>query len=286
MSKLIAKEVLELRSVEHSDAARCHVLSRAVGWLHRHEDWQMAIALGNGVVAKLDEQIIATALWWAYGEKHATIGMIIVARAYQGIGIGKQVMAALLAQTQGRSLLLNATAAAEPLYAKLGFVGCATVHLHQAEVLGENAPTVPPGNRLRATTAGDISLLAVLDQQASGLCRTRLLQGLLAIGEAVVLERSGIPVGFSILRPFGRGLVVGPVVAENPHEARLLVGHWLHQRRGQFMRVDAPSDSELSAWLSDRRLELVESVRTMVRGTWPTRVGSGRFFAIGSPALG
>ena len=61
----------------------------------------MVIGLGHGVVATLGAEIVATALWWPYGETHATLGMIIVSPDHQGAGIGKRLMQGLFEQTQG-----------------------------------------------------------------------------------------------------------------------------------------------------------------------------------------
>lgn len=280
------RQAPQLRAIADSDAASCHVLSRAVGWPHRVEDWQMGIALGRGVVAVRDGEIVATALWWPYGEAHATLGMIIVSPDHQGGGIGKQLMDALFAQAQGRSLLLNATAAGEPLYAKLGFVGFGQVHQHHGNALGTEAPILQPGDRLRSATSEDLSVLERLDLQATGLPRQQTLRTLLACGEAVLLERGGASIGFSVLRRFGRGLVVGPVVAESSENARILIAHWLHEHRGQFLRVDVPSDTGLEEWLTAQGLKPAGPVTSMARGVRPVAAGPARLFALINQALG
>ena len=57
-----------------------------MAWTHRFEDWAIALELGQGFVL-LDGagSVIATAAWSAYGEDHATAGMIIIAKAAKAV---------------------------------------------------------------------------------------------------------------------------------------------------------------------------------------------------------
>lgn len=286
MSAADTQETLVLREIAGADAPLCVELSRRVGWPHRVEDWEMVIGLGHGVVAALGRKLVGSALWWPYGESHATLGMIIVSPEQQGAGIGKRLMQALLAQTEGRSLMLNATVAGEPLYAKSGFVPYGGVRQYHGEVLAVAAPELRPGDRLRRGARTDLPLLERLDLEASGLLRGPALSALLARGECVILERNGDPIGFSIQRAFGRGLVIGPVVAADGADARTLVTHWLHGRQGQFMRIDVSADSGLGEWLVERGFGPAGEVTAMVRGERPHASGSARVYALINQALG
>lgn len=286
MSAADVHEPLILRDVAMSDAAACEELSRVVGWPHRVEDWEMVISLGHGVVATLGEDIVGTALWWPYGEAHATLGMIIVSPERQGGGIGKKLMNAVFEQAEGRSLMLNATVAGEPLYARCGFVRHGGAAQYHGQPAATPAPEPAAGDRLRPMVPADLPLLERLDLQATGLSRGHVLATLIGCGEGVVLERGGEPVGFSILRRFGRGFVVGPVVAPGSAEARLLIAHWLHERQGQFLRVDLPAGSGLEDWLTERGLKHAGPVTGMVRGTPPVAPGPARLYALVNQALG
>lgn len=246
----------------------------------------MVIGLGHGVVAALGRKLVATALWWPYGESHATLGMIIVSPEQQGAGIGKRLMQALLEQTEGRTLMLNATVAGEPLYAKSGFLAYGGVRQYQGETLAVAPPELRPGQRLRTATQADLPLLERLDQEASGLPRGPTLSALQARGECAILEHNGDPAGFSILRAFGRGLAIGPVIAADGADARALVAHWLHGRHGQFMRIDIRTDSGLAEFLAERGLRPVGEVTAMVRGERPHASGSARVYALINQALG
>lgn len=286
MTEIEAPGALALRAIRAEDAASCAELSRRVGWPHRREDWEFVIGLGHGVVGERDGRLVASAMWWPYDESHATLGVIIVAPEEQGAGIGRRLMQMLLAQAEGRSLMLNATAAGEALYARLGFRPCGGVRQQHGHVLAVAAPELGADERLRPATAADLPLLERLDREATGLERGPTLTALLGCGECVVLERSGQPIGFSILRAFGRGDVIGPVVATDEAGARKLIACWLHGRAGQFMRIDLPLGSGLCEWLEQVGLAPAGDVTAMVRGDLPAAPGPARLHALINQALG
>ncbi|CAD5293170.1 Acetyltransferase (GNAT) domain-containing protein [Bosea sp. 62] len=286
MTGIEAPEALTLRPIGMDDATSCAELSRRVGWPHRREDWEFVIGLGHGVVGERDGKLVATGLWWPYGEGHATVGMIIVAPEEQGAGMGKRLMQALLAQAAERSLMLNATVAGEPLYVRLGFRPCGGVSQYHGHVHAVAAPEPGAGKRLRPGSPADLARLERLDREATGLERGPVLAALLQCGNCLVLEQAGQPVGFSILRAFGRGQVIGPVVAVDETDARTLIACWLHGRAGQFIRVDLPLGSGLGDWLVQHGLAPAGDVTAMVRGDLPVASGPARLHALVTQALG
>lgn len=286
MTGIATPDVLTLRPIGMGDAASCAELSRRVGWPHRREDWEFVIGLGHGVVGEWNGKLVATGLWWPYGESHATVGMIIVAPEEQGAGIGKRLMQALLGQAEGRSLMLNATVAGEPLYARLGFRPCGGVSQYHGLVRAVAPPELGAGERLRPGGPADLATLERLDREASGLERGPVLAALLQCGECLVLERAGQPVGFSILRAFGRGQVIGPVVAADETDARTVSACWLHGRAGEFIRADLQLGSGLSDWLVQHGLAPAGDVTAMVRGDLPAASGPARLHALITQALG
>ncbi|KAK9326533.1 acyl-CoA N-acyltransferase [Lipomyces starkeyi] len=276
----------ELRPMTIADVHGCHRLSQSVSWPHRAEDWEFVIRLGRGLVFIENGNAVASGLWWPHGERHATLGMIIVDPNRQGSGIGKHLMTGLLDQLGERSQILHATAPGEPLYGKLGFVAAGSVRQYQGEAINVPAPTLSKRQRLRPTTPADLPILLELDRQATGLPRQDTLAALLALGEGVVLEQDGEPVGFSILRPFGRGQVVGPAVASSAEEARMLIQHWLHTEDGRFLRIDVPGGTGLDDWLVEHGLAFTDYATMMVRGDKPAAFGPARLFALINQALG
>jgi hypothetical protein len=91
----------------------------------------------------------------------------------------------------------------------------------------------------------------------------------------------------ALIRRFGRGLAIGPVIAPDAARAKALVAHFLAARPGQFVRVDVPEESGLGPWLEGLGLAHAGPVFRMVRGRKPApRPGSPRPFALISHAFG
>lgn len=131
-------------SPDHLEAAVA--LSRQAGWPHRPEDWQMALALSEGMVAIEDDRVVGTVLVTPYKDDCATINMVIVDETMRGRGLGRSLMDAALRIAGDRPLRLVATTAGLPLYQKLGFHECGTVLQHQgfAGGIGARLARKPP----------------------------------------------------------------------------------------------------------------------------------------------
>jgi GNAT superfamily N-acetyltransferase len=223
-------------------------LSRQADWPHRLKDWRMALALSGGcaAVSGHGNRVIGTALMTPYGSDTATINMVIVDASVRGRGLGRKLMDAVLSLAGDRSLQLVATESGLPLYERLGFRMSGTVVQHQGHVARSIA--APAG--IRPARVYDIPPIIELDRAAYGADRGSLISHLAGVGSLAVLERAGRPVGFSALRPFGRGEVIGPVVAANLDDAKALASHFLAARSGAFVRIDTDATTGLGPWLA------------------------------------
>ncbi|ATO32478.1 Acetyltransferase [Dickeya dianthicola RNS04.9] len=72
-------------------------MTQQMNWPHRLEDWQDALLLGEGLVAEEQGQPVGTALCWRWGERWATIGLVVVDGRQQGRGIGRALMTQAMA---------------------------------------------------------------------------------------------------------------------------------------------------------------------------------------------
>ncbi|GJD62376.1 GNAT family N-acetyltransferase [Methylobacterium frigidaeris] len=257
-------------------------LSQEMAWPYRREDWDFALQAGRGFALERDGAVIGTAAWFPHGEDHATIGMIIVSGAAQGRGYGTRLVEALLAAAGPRTILLNSTAEGRALYERYGFTPVGTIRQHQGPFRRRRAASPDPG--VRAMGPADIEAVARLDQEATGFARRPLLERLIAAGEGHVLLRDGARPAYAIVRPFGRGHVVGPVVAGSPDEARRLIEAALTRLDGRFVRIDVPDAAQLSPWLTEIGLPQVGDALTMVRGT-PPPTGPARLFALANQSF-
>lgn len=265
----------------HLDAAAA--LSRQAGWPHRREDWELVLALGKGFAAVEDERLVGTAMATLYGESCATVNMVIVDAAMRGRGLGRLLMNAALDAAGARECRLVATAEGLPLYEKLGFVATGEILQHQGTVLPVEAPRTIEwaGPEAAAELAG-------LDAAAFGARRDALFEALARQGRFAVIRQNGAIAGFAALRAFGRGEVVGPVVAPDAETAKALLSFVFAARTGAFLRVDTTAETGLAAWLAARGL-------THAGGGVPMRRNAPRAahaaaslttFALASQALG
>ncbi|MEO7887163.1 MAG: GNAT family N-acetyltransferase [Polaromonas sp.] len=284
----VAQDRLSLRAMTAADIEQAHALSAELRWPHRPTDWEQVFAHAEGTVVEQDGQILGTGLRWRWGTQHASVGLIIVSPAYQGRGIGRQLMHALLDGLEDHSVLLQATEAGRPLYEKLGFDVVGGVRQHQGVVTPTPLIAQPPGWRMRPAGLNELAALQSLDAAARGMPRSALIEDLLASAEAcVVLDHEQTPRGFAMLRRFGRGHVIGPVVAPDVEGAKALIAHLAGQNTGHFTRIDVDAAAVLGDWLAAIGLVEVDSPTTMVRGkplVYPE--GAPTLFAITTQAIG
>ncbi len=274
-----------IRPMSVDDLAAATELSSEQQWPHRDEDWKLFLEMGEGLVAERDGKVVGTTLGWRFGARMATIGLVIVSPAAQGQGLGRKLMEAMIGQLGERTIVLNATEDGLPLYKKIGFVETGAVVQHQGIVPDVPLADLQPGDRVRPKGKADAGL-AGLYSGASGMDRQALFEALAGNSRTVVLSRNDAPVGFAMLRRFGRGWAIAPVVAPDAASAKALILHWLAVKQGSFCRIDVPVESGLGPWLEGLGIPCVGSVRTMARGPAPVSESAAKIFALAAQALG
>ena len=256
------------RDINDVDVELLHALSISVGWPHRPKDWDFLRRVGHGIVA-VDGigRVFGSAMWFPHGNDFATIGLVITTPRIQAQGGGRWLMDQVLERCGDRNLALNATHAAYPLYVSLGFTNEAIVYLRHGEV-PQVLPPMPALDGELSELRGDrLEEIAALDARALGTDRTRHL-ALLSEGASIsVLSRAGEVVGYSMCREFGRGVVIGPIVARNDPDAVHLTAVHLSKLAGRFTRVDTRErDGVFAEFLQQSGLGIAETVTTMSKG--------------------
>lgn len=264
--------------------AQALALSQAIQWPYRAEDWAFALNLGRGYGVENDGRLVGTALWWPYGTDFASLGMIIVAEDAQRQGIGACLMNAMLADAAGRNIILNSTREGEVLYTRLGFKPYGAVHQHQA--LLAQAPAIETSSLIRAATPDDRPALQALDQRAAGMDRTGLLTALHPMADFIVAENADQITGYACVRRWGRGVVIGPVIARDAQDAKALIATLAARCVGTFVRIDVTLASGLSPWLETIGLPQVGEVTTMALGSPPKLSSDATLFALSNQSLG
>lgn len=266
---------------EHLDGAVA--LSRAESWPHRPGDWAMVQQLSAGVaVVDGDGRVTGTTFMTPFGDDYATINMVIVDKSMRGLGMGRKLMERAFELAGKRPLRLIATKEGLPLYEKLGFVATGSIRQHQGQVAAVDRP-----HGIEDMQAGDIDAVRALDRQAYAADRTALLDALLERGQFAVLRKGGKVDAWAVIRPFGRGEVIGPIIAPDLETARALIAYFASSREGAFLRVDTGSETGLAPWLSEIRLAHAGGGVTMRR---PLTEDAGqprlKAYALASQALG
>lgn len=280
----MAPDTIDLVSFEDRHLDGAVRLSQEAGWPHRREDWAMSLALGEGFVALQGDEVVGTIVMTPLGDAIATISLVIVAEASRGQGLGRRLMSVALQAAGSRECRLTATADGLPLYEKLGFESTHLIRQHQ----GPAAPLSPAeATGVTLADADDFAAICLLDRQAQGVDRQSLLDLLSQEGSMAVLRKDGQVRGYSAIRRFGRGEVIGPVVAETDDDARRLISFFAATRPGSFLRVDTPMPLGLSPWLVERGLLEVGGGVAMRKGhIAPEPAGPAKVFGLFSQAIG
>lgn len=255
-------------------------LSREAGWPHRMEDWRLVLQISQGVVALDGGDVVGTALATPFGPV-AMANMIIVDARMRGRGLGRSLMDRMMAGVDVPEWRLVATVEGKPLYEKLGFRETGHILQHQG-IVGRHA--MPDG--VEWASPADLPAIAALDKQATGADRGTLIARLMTEGRIAVIRTGATLTGFAALRAFGRGEVIGPVIADTLDAAQRLLSFFLAQRPGAFLRVDTTAAAGLAPWLTAQGLAPVGGGVAMRRGDATAASPSATVFALAAQALG
>ena len=273
------------RTATAADMPAAHALSVQLKWPHREADWAMVQRTSEGFVAEHDGQLVGVAFACHQGA-YSSIGLVIVSDQHQSKGIGRRLMNLCLDAAAPRTPILNATESGAPLYVSMGFVEYARIQQHQG------VPQLPPifataGAVGREVTQDEYPQVIELANAGSGLDRTAVLNDLLPMAECVVgVEVHGQLKGCALLRRFGRGHLIGPVVAQNLEQAQQMITHLLDLIPGAFVRFDILADCGLVEWLEGLGLPCVDRAPRMVLGEPPESRDGIVQFAMVTQAIG
>lgn len=245
-------------------------LSQAVSWPHRLADWNMMHKISKGAVALRNGEVIGTALATRFGPDITTANMVLVSAGHRGAGLGCKLMERIL-PVSGTCRLV-ATQDGLPLYQKMGFVE--TAHIHQMQGILQNVPdaTMP----VREAEPDDLKRIEAMETKAFGDDRSVIIHWLRTHGRLFVAPGSGArPTGYCATRAFGRGHVIGPVVAGDAETAMSLISMAGRGLLGQFVRIDTEKLAGLQPWLETLGLTMTGGGTAMQKG--PAPVPAPRF---------
>jgi GNAT superfamily N-acetyltransferase len=254
------------------DAVR---LSQQARWPHRAEDWALTSSVSRGFVALCRGRVVGTALCTVFG-RVALLNMVIVDKRMRGKGLGRALMHRVIESAGTREMRLVATSDGLPLYEKLGFVARSRIFQHQGM-----AVAAKPVRPVRSGDVGDLEMMAAMDFAASGMERTPLLKRIAEVGEVLLAEN-----GFALMRAFGRGRVIGPVVAVDRETAHALIAEGASRAAGSFLRIDLTEVHALDGFATECGLAAQGGGTVMTKGPGPGAAHGMQTYALVSQALG
>lgn len=276
------------REISLKDLSLLQELIVGVFWPHRDRDLEMLIQLGQGYLA-LDEigRPLSSAMKFEMGSEFAMLGMMITAPRLQTLGTGRWMLEQIMEDCGARDLRLSATRAGYRLYKNAGFQPLATIRQQQGIARAIAPPPPLTHTDVRAVEERDWPELLELDTGAYGADRQTILQALQVKSDCFVAERAGQIAGYAMIRNFGRGQVIGPVVADSDALAIQLIAPLIQKRAGTFLRLDTPvEEGELTEFLSAAGLGLYDTVTEMYLGKQRRATTGAVLYGLAAHSLG
>lgn len=264
-----------------------HELTVGVLWPHRARDLDLFLSLGQGYLAT-DEigRPVGSAMYFPMGDDFAMLGMMVTVPRLQARGAGKWLLQRILADCAGRDLRLSATRSGYRLYAAAGFLPVGIIRQKQG-IARDVGLREAPGLRISHLQPDEEAVLQALDASAYGAVRKQVLDALLPLSTGTVARRGGAVCGFALQRKFGKGMVIGPVVAEDDAMAKALIAPLIRANAGKFTRLDTPVDSEgFLSFLTDAGLVVFDTVTEMRIGPHRRATEGAVIYALASHSLG
>ncbi|MDF0600954.1 GNAT family N-acetyltransferase [Psychromarinibacter sp. C21-152] len=275
-------------TLDASKIGLLHELTISVFWPHRAPDLELFLRMGHGYIA-VDEigRPLGSAMSFKSGEDFAMCGMMVTTPRLQAHGAGRRLLRRVMADCSGCDLRLSATREGYRLYESAGFVPVGPVYQHQGVARTIHAPEPVPGLTVRPAEPRDFEAIRALDAHAYGAPRSGMLDVLCEVSETLVAERGGAAIGFAMLRDFGKGKVIGPVIAEADEIAMHLAAPFVMAHAGTFLRFDTPVESDrFSAFLAAAGLGVYDTVTEMRLGRMRRALSGPVVYGLATHSLG
>lgn len=277
-------------SINKEHARLLQQLTQRIGWNFTSEQVNMFLSVkGTWVGHWLEDELVSSAALFQYGQKLASLGIVMVDPNHRGKGLGKQVIQQCLdvAARTGSPVTLVATAEGYPLYKRLGFQTMGQIHRFE-RIQTENDVHPIEAKDILPVIVNDLEYLTMLDEIVIGANRKDVYRILLQnIDRAFkIRDTCGDLQGFGLALRKHNVLAVGPLMATSPDVARGLVEALASSWDG-IVRIDVPGEQTwFMALLKEHGFqETMVSPVMMIHGD---RLPGQReqLFGIADPALG
>lgn len=280
-----------IRQLAGSDLPAAAALSAAVGWNQTAADWRRlhALAARGCLGAWRGAELVGTATLVDYAGRVAWLGMVIVAAAERGRGLGGRLVEEALALAgaggdgggggDGATVVgLDATDLGAPLYERAGFVTVALIDRWGGRLRPGTAPAAASrSTRTRRLTAADLPAVAALDAAVTAVDRTALLHHLLQEDDVAVhgaFTANGLA-AFAALRPGREAAHLGPFIATDGEARAAVMAAVAREAAGAPVLVDVVRGEGKAELLAGAGLNVTRTLRRMTRPALPVMTAVG-----------
>lgn len=235
--------MITIRPMRAADLELGLRLCRQAGWNQIDSDWRRFLDMqpDGCFVAELDGTPVGTTTTCIFGPV-AWIAMVLVEVNARRRGVATALLKHALdfLDRQGvRTIRLDATAAGQPVYEKLGFTPEYPLTRYEG-----TAPQVGTQPDVTEATASSLVKIVAFDQRMTGTHREKMLTRLFAESPQAlrVLYRDGQLEGFATARRGAKAIQIGPCVATSRAGAALL-SDALNRYAGRPVFMDIPRDN-------------------------------------------
>ncbi|WP_242301157.1 GNAT family N-acetyltransferase [Bacillus cereus group sp. BfR-BA-01423] len=222
-------------------------LSSYIGWDYNGEE--IETIFDSGIVYGVwnrRKELIASAATILYGEKVASIGMVIVHPNYKERGIGKAITDSCIKSVSTQTpIMLIATDEGKPLYEKLGFRAVSYVSKYICNSYNVNDYCIGNEDYIMNYEECDLEKIIKIDEDAFGTSRNEFLkQRIMQSDQCVVVKdtkENVVGYGISIQTPENK--IIGPIAAKNDAMAMRIV-HALARGHNGKLRMDVPEGKD------------------------------------------
>jgi len=278
--------MISIRGMTITDIPLGLRLTRQAGWNQLEADWLRFLSMQpqGCFVGELDGQAVATTVTCTLGPV-AWIAMVLVETAARRHGVATALLRHALGFLDGegvRTIRLDATAAGQPVYERLGF----TPEYRLTRYEGIVPEGMAPGGTVEAVQREYREIVA-FDQEMTGTPREKMLLRLFEESPQGVriFRRGGRLEGYVSLRKGANATQIGPCIATSP-AGEVLLCDALSLCTGLRVFIDIPCDNAPAVGLAGRcGLQTQRQFTRMCRGE-PVHDQPASIYASSGPEKG
>lgn len=239
-------------------------------------------------LAELDGEPVGSFSAVAYDERFGFAGLLVVRPEFRGGQCGPALVHAGLAHLAERTVGLDGVVGKQGVYAEAGFVRAYRTLRFQgvADLQGRRVEDSPA--QLVDLRAAAPDALARYDAQLFPAMRSAFLESWISQPGTIArgILRAGTLAGIGVVRPCRAGYKIGPLAADDPALAEILMEALLATIPQGTFSIDVPEPNEAGLRLAERyRLRCVFETARMYRGPAPA-LDLPRLYGVTSLELG